>query len=327
MIKMGAEDNQTNNGADQSIDEVPLFKKKRVIIPLILLVIAVAAVVYWYIGTLQYASTDDAYIDANRMSISSKILGRIVKLTVDEGDSVKAGQLLVKLDSVDILAQINQAKASLDLSKQSINLSKVNVDKAQEDFDRAQKQFNDKVIPKEQYDHAQKALEAAKAEYTIAESRITNADAQLNVLKTQLENTSIFSPMDGVIAKRWVLTGDVVQPGQPVFTVYDQKNIWVTAEFEETKLGAIHDGSKVDISVDTYPDQLFEGEVFQIGTNTAAQFSLIPPSNASGNFTKVTQRVPVKISIYPVDINGKKISDDPFKLLPGMSVEVKIKVK
>jgi membrane fusion protein, multidrug efflux system len=324
---MAKEENQTNNDEDQSIEEVPLFKKKKVLIPLILLVLAAVAVVYWYIGTLQYASTDDAFIDANRMSISSKILGRIVLLSVDEGDSVKKGQLLVKLDSVDILAQINQAKASLDLSKESINLAKVNVAKAQEDFDRAQRQFKDNIIPKEQFDHLQKALEAAKAEYNISESKITNADAQLNVLKTQLENTKIYSPMDGVIAKRWVLMGDVVQAGQPILTVYDQKNIWVTAEFEETKLGSIHLGDKVEISVDPYPDQLFEGKVYQIGTNTAAQFSLIPPSNASGNFTKVTQRVPIKISVYPINAKGQEIPASSFNLLPGMSVEVKIKVK
>jgi membrane fusion protein (multidrug efflux system) len=326
---MGAEDNQTNNGndADEPIEEVPLFKKKKVLIPLVLLVLAMAAVVYWYIGTLQYASTDDAFIDANRMSISSKILGRIVKLTADEGDSVMEGQLLVKLDSVDILAEINQAKASINLSKESISLAKVNVEKAQEDFDRAQKQYKDNVIPKEQFDHAQKALEAANAEYNISQSRITTAEAQLNVLQTQLENTSIFSPMDGVIAKRWVLTGDVIQAGQPILTVYDQKNIWVTAEFEETKLGSIHLGDKVDISVDPYPNQQFEGKVYQIGTNTAAEFSLIPPSNASGNFTKVTQRIPIKISIYPFNSDNRVIPAGSFNLLPGMSVEVKIKVK
>ena len=324
---MGAEDNQKNNNSDQSIDEVPLFKKKKVIIPLALLVLAMVAVVYWYIGTLQYAATDDAFIDANRMSISSKILGRIVRLNTDEGDSVKKGQLLVKLDSTDILAQINQARTSLDLSKESINLAKVNVEKAQQDFDRAQRQFKDNIIPKEQYDHSQKALEAAKAEYSISQSRVPTVEAQLNVLKTQYENTSIFSPMDGVVAKRWVLTGDVVQAGQPILTIYDKKNIWVTAEFEETKLGSIHVGDKVDISVDTYPDQQFEGKVFQIGANTAAEFSLIPPSNASGNFTKVTQRVPMKISIYPVNTNGQALLAGSYNLLPGMSVEVKIKVK
>lgn len=322
-----AGDKQLNNDTDQSIEEVPLFKKKRVIIPLILLVIAMAAVVYWYIGTLQYASTDDSFIDANRMSISSKILGRIVKLTADEGDSVKKGQMLVKLDSADLLAQIYQAKAALDLSKESINLAKVNVDKAQQDFSRAENQFKNNIIPKEQYDHAQKALEAAKAEYSISQSRVPTAEAQLNVLKTQLENTTIYSPMDGIVAKRWELIGDVVQAGQPILTIFDQKNIWVTAEFEETKLGSIHIGDKVDISVDTYPDQLFEGKVFQIGTNTAAEFSLIPPSNASGNFTKVTQRVPMKISIYPISNNNQVDPVGQYKLLPGMSVEVKIKVK
>ena len=326
---MSAQKNQTNNGsdADEPISKYLFLKKKRVIIPLIILILAMAAVVYWYIGTLQYASTDDAFIDANRMSISSKILGRIVKLNADEGDSVKAGELLVRLDSVDIIAQINQAKATTDLSVESISLAKVDVAKAQEDFDRAQRHLKDNVIPKEQFDHAQKALEAAKASFDISQSKVTTAQAELKVLQTQLENTSIYSPMDGVVAKRWVLTGDVVQAGQPILTVYDQKNIWVNAEFEETKLGSIHLGDKVDISVDPYPDQKFEGKVYQIGTNTAAQFSLIPPSNASGNFTKVTQRIPIKISIYPVNSEYKEVSAKPFDLLPGMSVEVQIKVK
>ena len=318
---------QKNDDADQSIDEIPLFKKKRVIIPLIILLLAAAGAVYWYIGTLGYDSTDDAYVDANKMSISSKILGRIMVLTADEGDTVKQGRLLVKLDTADIQAQIIQAKTSIDLAKESIDLDKVNIEKAQEDFIRAEEQYKDNVIPKEQFDHSQKALESVKAQYNISQAKIAAAEAQLNVLTTQMENTSIYSPMNGVIAKRWELRGDIAQPGQPIYTIYDIKNIWVTAEFEETKLGSLHVGDKVDISIDTYPDQLFEGEIFQIGTNTAAEFSLIPPSNASGNFTKVTQRVPVKITIYPVKSNN---SIDPVKSvasLPGMSAEVKVKIK
>ena len=318
---------QAVNEAEQSIDEIPLYKKKRVLIPLIILILASAGVVYWYIGTLNFASTDDAYIDGNRVSISSKILDRIINLTVDEGDTVSQGQLLVKLDSTDLLSQVTQAKAALQLAKESISLVKVNMQKAQDDFDRAQKQYRDKIIPKEQFDHSQKALEAIKAEYNITLSKIAAAQAQLNVLKTQLENTSIYSPMDGVVAKRWALKGDVIQPGQPIFTIYDLKNIWVTADFEETKLASIHTGDKVDVSVDAYPDQKFEGKVYQIGTNTAAQFSLIPPSNASGNFTKVTQRIPVKISIYPVNTNDQIDPGNKLNLLPGMSVEVKVKVR
>jgi membrane fusion protein (multidrug efflux system) len=320
-------DNGTNSKQDQNIDEVPLFRKKRIIIPALIILIAVAAGIYWYIGQLGYVTTDDAFVDGNKLSVSSKILGRITKLTVDEGDTVKQGQLLVQLDASDLKAQENQADASLNLAQESINLAQVNLAKAQDDFNRAEQQYKDKVIPKEQYDHAQKALEAAKAELNIDRTKIGTARAQLNVIKTNLQNTAIYSPMDGVIAKRWVLQGDVVQPGQPIFTIFDLKNIWVTADLEETKISSIHVGDRADISVDAYPDQNFAGDIFQIGANTASQFSLIPPSNASGNFTKVTQRVPIKISIEPVIKNGQPDPVDNIKLLPGMSVEISVKIK
>ena len=115
------------------------------------------------------------------------------------------------------------------------------------------------------------------------------------------------------------MKGDVVQPGQPIFSVYDNTDLWVTANYEETKISRISLGDSVAISVDAFPDNQFYGKVIQLGTNTASQFSLIPPNNASGNFTKVTQRVPVKISIEQVN------SSDKVTLLPGMSVEVDIK--
>lgn len=316
-----------NTSGDESINNVPLFRKKRIIIPLLIILIAAVAAIYWYIGQLGYVSTDDAFIDGNKLSVSSKILGRITNLTVDEGDSVKQGQLLVQLDSTDFKAQENQAEAMLALDNESITLAKVNVEKAQDDFNRSQTQYKDNIIPKEQFDHAQKAMEAAKASFNIAQTKIGTAKAQLKVIKTELQNTRILSPMDGVVAKRWVLTGDVVSPGQPIFTIYDLKNIWVTADLEETKLAQIHIGDTVEISVDTYPDQMFRGQVFQIGSNTASQFSLIPPSNASGNFTKVTQRVPIKISISPVLKSEQKDPYESIKLLPGMSVEIKVKVK
>jgi len=312
---------------EQNIDDVPMFKRKGVIIPFFIILIAAIGGIYWYIGQLGYISTDDAYIDGNQLSVSTKILGRITKLTVDEGDTVKTGQLLVKLDSTDLMAQENQAKAMVELANESIKLAQVNVAKAQDDFNRAQKQYSDKVIPKEKFDHALKAFEASKAELNIDKTKIGTAEAQLNVVKTELNNTNIYSPMNGVVGKRWVLKGDVVQPGQPIFTIFDMKNIWVTADLEETKLTNIHIGDKVQIFVDTYPNQNFEGKIFQIGSNTASEFSLIPPANASGNFTKVTQRIPIKISIEHISSNGQHSQSDPIQLLQGMSVEIKINVK
>ncbi|HUX61955.1 MAG TPA: efflux RND transporter periplasmic adaptor subunit, partial [Ignavibacteriaceae bacterium] len=184
-------------------------------------------------------------------------------------------------------------------------------------------QYKGGIITKEQFDHSQKALDATKAEYNIEVSKISSAKSQIGVIESQLKNTSVTSPINGVVAKRWVLTGDVVQPGQPIFTIYDVKNIWVTADLEETKLGHIHLNDPVEISVDSYPGVKFHGKIFEIGNYTASEFSLIPPNNASGNFTKVTQRVPIKISVDdPKGKNGNKLI-----LRPGMSVEISVKVK
>ncbi|MFA3783993.1 HlyD family secretion protein [Melioribacteraceae bacterium 4301-Me] len=314
-----------NSNGDENIEEIPLYKKKRLIIPLLLIFIAAVITGYfWFVNMQNFVSTDDAYIDANSVSISSKILGRIVYLGTDGADTVKASQILVKLDDTDLKAQEASAKAELQLAQKSILLAEVNVKRAQQDFDRGEGQYKNGVITQEQYDHLKAALDAAKAEYEIELSRISAAKSKLDVVETQLSNTVITSPMDGVVAKRWVLVGDVVQPGQPIFTIYDLKNIWVTANLEETKLAHVKLGGTVEIDVDSYPDMKFYGKVFEIGNYTASQFSLIPPNNASGNFTKVTQRVPIKISIQPDSFSLK--NDPPkFKLLPGMSVEIKIR--
>ncbi len=313
-----------DQNGDEAIDHVPLYRRRRVVIPLVLVIVAALAFAwYWYVNLRDFVSTDDAYVDANRVAIASKILGRIARLGTDEGDSVVRGQTLVVLDDSDLRAQLEQADASLTFAQESVVLAKVNLGRAQDDFVLAAQQFKDAVVTREQYDHARHALDAARAEYGIALSRVGTARAQVGVVRSQLENCTIVSPVDGKVAKRWVLQGDVVQAGQPIFSVYDRTQTWVTANLEENDLHHVRVGQDVSISVDTYPGRVFGGKVFQIGSSTAAQFSLIPPNNASGNFTKVTQRVPVKISIGEQHDPGK----DPATLLPGMSVEVRIKVQ
>ena len=306
---------ETING-DEDIESVPLYKKKRILIPLFIFIVIGAIAWYWYIGQKGFVSTDDAFIDADKATISSKIPGRIIDLKSIEGDTIKTGQILAALDILDLKAQEKQFIAATVNAKESISLAKVNLEKAKDDFARAQNQYKDNIITKEQYDHSLKALDVAQAEYNISLTKPGISQAQQEVVKAQLKNSTIYSPIDGVIARKWVLEGDVVQPGQPIFTIFDMKNIWITAQFEETRLAAVTLGANVEISVDAYPNIKFSGKVIQIGSNTASQFSLIPPNNASGNFTKVTQRVPVKISI------DKK---NNINLLPGMSVEVRVK--
>jgi len=308
--------------AEQVIDTVPLYANPRVMAPVVvILLLAAGAALYWLIGMRNFVNTDDAYVDANRVAVSSKLLGRVEKLSVDEGENVKAGQVLVQLDDSDLKALREQAQANLQLAKTNVTLAQVQMDKADQDLKRVEMQFRQSATSAENYDHARMDSAAAHARFATANAQVAMAQAQLNVADTTLKNTTIFAPMDGVVAKRWVLAGDVVQPGQPVFTIYDINNIWVTANLEETNMAEVRLNNPVEIEVDTYAGRHFAGKVFELGTFTAGQFSLIPPNNASGNFTKVTQRVPVKISVAAAE---KK---DDVHLLPGMSVEVRIKVR
>jgi membrane fusion protein (multidrug efflux system) len=324
--KVGSENPQAANraGPDQRDKrKVKWWRKKRIIIPIIILILA-AIGIYWYWYTLirGYASTDDAYIDANDVTISSKVLGRIVQLGADEGDTVSQDQLLVRLDESDLRAQEAHAEANLELSRKNATLSQVNLQKAQDDFERASVQYKGNAITREQYDHARQAVEAARAQYGAAQAQVGATQAQLNVVKTQLSNTEIYAPFHGIVAKRWALPGDVVQAAQPIFTIYDLQDTWVTIYLEETKIKSVRIGDPVEISVDAYPGRKFEGKVTEISNAAASEFSLIPPNNASGNFTKVTQRIPIKISIDKL-----KELDESTPLRAGMSVEVKINVR
>ena len=325
----------------------------RIYIPLALVIIIVlTGAIFWYRDYSSYISTDDAHVDADNITVSSKMLGRIAAVFADEGARVSRGQLLAVLDNSDLSAQKNQAQAvkeqalanvtqsgtKLQSDEQGLKVVDINYERAKDDFDRATKQLAGGVITQEQYDHAAKACEAAAAQVDAsrallsvsralvksADAAAATADAQIKVIETQLGNTRLYSPSDGVISRKWLLPGDVIQPGQSVFTVTDDSDNWVSAFLEETKIAEIHDGQKVRIIIDAFPHVKFYGKVYLVGSSTASVFSLIPANNASGNFTKVTQRIPIRISIDSAD-NGKDISS--FNILSGMSAVVKISRK
>lgn len=332
------------------MENVKKEKNNKVYIPLFLVIaLVLGGIIYWYIDYSKYIKTDDAHVEADNVAISSKMMGRISEEFIKEGDSVKKGQLVVVLDSLDLAAQKNQAiagklqteaaiaqaeaKYQYDLTNNKV--SEITLSKAQEDFNRAQTQFKGDVITQEQYDHTKKALETAQAQLEASRSQakvsnaqikstraaVASAEAQINVIQSLLNNTKLYAPCDGVVGKRWLLPGDIAQPGQSIFTIINDRNLWISIFLEETKLEKLHIGQLAKFTIDTYPDATFTGKIINIGSNTAAQFSLIPASNASGNFTKVTQRVQLKISIEGME-EGKKLSDYP--VLSGMSAVVKI---
>jgi membrane fusion protein (multidrug efflux system) len=264
----------------------------------------------WLMDTINYVSTDDAAIDADHVDVSAKTLGRISKLLAEEGDKVGAGQLLVLLDETDLRAQEAQASASLVSARRNVELSKINLDRAQSDADRARTLFGSGAMTKEQNDHATNALDAASAQYAIALAQVDTAAAQLGVVENQLLNTKISSPMAGVVAKKNLMPGDVVQPGQTIYTINDLDQVWVTANFEETKIGRIELGAPVEVTVDAFSGT-FMGKVVLIGAG------IVAPPFSIGDFTKTTQRVPVRILL----------DKGQAGLIPGLSVEVKVRTK
>jgi membrane fusion protein (multidrug efflux system) len=324
--------------------------KWRVFIPLtIVILIVITGSVFWYRDYERFITTDDAHVDADNVNVSSKILGRIAAVYAQEGDEVKEGTLLAVLDSTDIIAQKNhslavreQASANLAQSEikyhsdqASIKVLEINLERATEDLERAKSQAEGGVITAEQFDHITKAyetasaqLEAARAQLLVSKSMINSAqaavvtaNAQVKVLDTQFRNTRLYAPADGIIARRWLLPGDVVQPSQAVFTMTISKNLWVVAYLEETKIADVRIGQDVRFTIDAFPDTKFHGKVFLIGSSTASVFSLIPANNASGNFTKVTQRIPLRISI---DSEDKNRDPSTLNILSGMSAVIKI---
>jgi membrane fusion protein (multidrug efflux system) len=336
-------ENNANQGA-------PKKKKSRIWLPIggISLIVILTGI-YFYRDYARYISSDDAKIESDNVSVSSKIMGRINLLHADEGDSVKSGMLIVELDSADLYAQKkqelaakqqqvaarSQSEASYISEQENIKVQEINFAKAQEDYNRAKEQFKGDVITREQIDHFRNAFEAAQAQLAAAKSKLLVSRAQINsaiasvaggeakvgVINSQLNNTRIYAPMNAVVAKRWLLPGDIAQPGQSILSLTSTTNRWVSIYLEETKISDISIGQKMKFTVDAYPSVTFTGKISFIGSNTAAQFSLIPASNASGNFTKVTQRIQVKATINGTEDNSPL---SKYELRSGMSVVAKI---
>ncbi len=325
-------------------------KTFRVYIPLaVIILIVLSGTWYWYKDYKKYITTDDAHVDADNITVGPKIMGRISAIYADEGEQVQQGKLLAELDSSDLVSQKNQylalkaqtfanlrqAEIKFISDEKSLKVVEINLEKASEDLNRAKEQSEGGVITKELYDHTKKAyetavaqLEAAKAQIAVSRAQISSAEAavetansQVKVIITQIHNTKLYAPAGGTIARRWLLPGDVVQPGQSIFTLINDKKLWVVAFLEETNISEIHPGQDVRFTIDAFPKVRFNGKVFLTGSSTASVFSLIPANNASGNFTKVTQRIPVRISI---DSAGDNIDLSSLNILSGMSAIVKI---
>jgi membrane fusion protein (multidrug efflux system) len=275
----------------------------------------------WFLKTRKTVWTNDAFLDGYQISVASDVEARIIELYVDEGDLVKKGELLCQLDESIYNSRREDARTNVALIEETVTLQKIEMEKLRDIYNVARQEFQNQIISYIEFDKIEKDFRYAEANYRVSEANLTNSKAKLGVIDEWLLHTKVFAPRDGAISKRWVVAGDVVQIGQPLFGLTDVSNIWVTANLEEGKVEHLKPGDPVDVRIDAYPDRHFTGSVYVVRAAAASQFSLIPPDNATGNFTKVVQRIPVKILL---DIPKTK---NPLYLYPGMSAEIRVKVK
>ncbi len=328
---------------------------RRVLFVVAIIVAAAAAIpgyrYYRYIES--HVTTDDAYVDGTVALVSSRVAGTVSNVYVEDNWTVKEGQLLLTLDPRDFNVKVDQAQAQLERARQSVDelyagvqaatagvsLTTSQLKQAQIDFERAKSLKEQGIVSAQQYDQANTGLRIAVADEALAEHQLAQAEAALGSQKDDhsryarplvkqaeaaleaatldLGYTKITAPFAGVVTHKTAHVGNRVQVGEPLLAIVPLGKLYLTANFKETQLTDVRVGQKAEIVADIYPGYTYQGHVDSISMGTGAAFSLLPPENATGNWVKVVQRVPVKIVI-----EGPVAEDKPLRL--GLSVEVTI---
>lgn len=341
-----------SNTPSASTEQAPApqksFNKKLVILPLIALVVLSGAVygVRTYMESLNYEKTDNAQVDANIYPIAARVGGQVQAVHVKDNQAVQAGDALVTLDPADYQVRRDIAAAALENAQGTILTTRTNTGVAESnaeviaanagkirtDLQRSTNLREQDVISQSEFDAVKANADALAAQYSAAKGQIKTTFSQLPALQAnvkmrladlhnadlQLSYTTIKAPASGFVTKKNVQRGQILQPGQSIMSVVGSDDLWITANFKETQIGSIREGQDVKVSADAYPGVEFSGKVASIAAGTGAKFALLPPDNASGNFVKVAQRVPVKITVTPK-------ADHPLRA--GMNIEVAVRVK
>jgi membrane fusion protein, multidrug efflux system len=321
--------------------------------------LALVALVVWWVTAGGYESTDDAFIDARTVTISSQISAEVVDVPVTDNQAVKAGTVLVTLDKSDYQALVDQAQAQVDQAQANIANIDAQIGAQQARIDQADKQVvqaqaaltfasqeNERYeglvksgsVTVEQAQQYRSNFLQAQASFAAAQANAVATEKQLPVLRSQklqaqaqleqmramleqakinLSDTEISAPVDGYVTNLTAAKGEYAAAGQALMS-FVPRDVWITANFKETQLNVLRDGQPVDITVDAYPGLTFKGHVASVQAGSGTAFSLLPPQNATGNYVKIVQRVPVKI-----------VFDNPPGVLlgPGMSVVPTVKVR
>lgn len=315
-------------------------KKLKEIIIILLVIIGIITGSIYYINSMKYQTTDDAYVESDLIQIAPRVSGQIKEIYIKDNQKIKEGDIIAKIDDADYKIKLDQAQAMYEKALFSQKVAKAKLDAinteiklAKKDLDRYTNLYKAGAVSQQTLDNAKIKYDNTKAKLLSAEESILSntdnkvADAELRALKAQrdqaalnLEYTNIIAPNSGTVTNKNVEKGKFVQTGQPIFMLVTD-NIWIEANFKENQVGLMKIGQDVEIKVDAYPKKKFKGKIESIQMASGAKASLFPPENAVGSFVKIVQRIPVKI------VFSEEINKDEYNIIAGMSVEPKVRVK
>jgi membrane fusion protein (multidrug efflux system) len=312
-------------------------KRRRILLLIAVIFLGLGALwaAYWVLVLAKRERTDDAYVSGNRVVISAQVSGTVIAVLADDTQLVKAGQILVKLEPTDAqtalnraasalaqtVRQVRQQKATANQYDSEIETRKLELERAQADLAKREPLIADHAIAGEEVRHARENVQVARAALRQAESQAQSAHALIDgasveenpaVLQAKdafreawvaAQRNAVVAPVSGYVAERSVQLGQHIQAGEALMTVIPLHSLWVDANFKEVQLRNLRIGQKAEVRSDLYGGSfIFHGHVQGMSAGTGAAFSLLPAQNASGNWIKVVQRVPVRIEIEDGDL-------------------------
>lgn len=314
--------------------------------------IAVLAFLYWFFVTRYYEDTDDAYVGGRVVSITPQTTGTVVAIGADETDTVSAGQMLIRLDPADAHIDLLQREAQLaqavretralyannDVLQANVTLREAELERAKDDLQRRNSVRESGAVSDEEIRHAELAVATAKAALASAREQLLSnrsftagttvsnhpnvqaAAARVREAYLAMRRNEVLAPINGQIARRNVQVGQRVSPGTALLALVPMENLWVDANFKEVQLENIRIGQPVKVIADVYGKSAeYHGKVIGVGAGTGSAFALLPAQNATGNWIKVVQRVPVRIALDP-----KELHDHPLRV--GLSIRATVDV-
>jgi len=296
-------------------------------------IVALAAALIYYLFTGRYESTDDSEVMAAQTSISANVAGRVVELDVHDNQLVRRGEVLFRLDEQPLRIAVEEAQAKLDATRLQIQAARASylheldaiaaaratLAYQQREFARQQSLVKSGISSRAQYESTEHALQLAQTDLSSAQQQantylallggsahldvnhhplVLEAQAALDNANLQLSYASIRAPSDGVVTKvEQLQVGDYINVATPVFSLISDEDVWVEANFKEDQLTYMRAGQSATVKIDAFPGRRFKAQVVSLSPGTGAEFSLLPPENATGNWVKVVQRVPVRVKL------------------------------